>query len=117
MWPAGLDQIPALCAALNPTLGTGDRGGNTLAFGVNERAIRVDTLTVTLEIVQTGEAALARVVWAHVRLGTRRVVCLRVGLGRQRHGTGRFTYFEVEGSREAPTAHVTFVTLLGVIGR
>jgi hypothetical protein len=67
---------------LDPALGAGDRRGDTLTLSVDEGAVAVDALPVALEVVEAGEAALARRVRAHVRLGPERVVRLDVRLKR-----------------------------------
>ena len=49
-----------LGSPLDPALGAGDRRGDTLTLSVDEGAVAVDALPVALEVVEAGEAALAR---------------------------------------------------------
>jgi len=63
-----LYETTLFCATLHPALSTGNGRRNVLSLGIDEGAVGMDALAMSLEIVQTREASLARRVRALVWL-------------------------------------------------
>lgn len=75
-----LDETTTFGSLLDLVFGSSNRRGDALVFSLDEWSIIVDTLSVAFEIVKTREATSAVAVRARVRLGSKRVVRLNVGL-------------------------------------
>jgi hypothetical protein len=76
-----LDETSGIGTFLDPILGSSDRRGDALDFGSDEGSIGMDALSVSFEIVQSGETAATVVVRTDMGLGSKRIVRLYMRLG------------------------------------
>jgi hypothetical protein len=115
-----LDETTGFGTFLDPGLGSSDRGSDTMHFGIDEGSIGMNTLSVSFQVVETRESSTTVAVWAYVRLGSKGVVRLNVGLFvsivTTRPKEKAKTYLQVESTSETSTAHATSVSFLGIVG-
>jgi hypothetical protein len=100
-----LDETTGFGTFLDPGLGSSDRGSDTMHFGIDEGSIGMNTLSVSLQIVETRSKGV-------VRLN----VGLFVSIVTTRPKEKAKTYLQVESTSETSTAHATSVSFLGIVG-
>ncbi len=115
-----LDETSRLGSPLDPVLSTSDRGGYPDALGVDKRAVGMDAVAMTFEVVKTRESAFACGMRAQVRLGTCRVMGLDVGLRMSLaniHLGMKLAHLQIEGPCEPAAARIALVSLLRIVWR
>lgn len=112
-----LDETTRFGTFLDPVFGSSDRWGDIVDFGLDKGSIGMDTLSVTFKVVESRESSATIAVRADVRLGSKRVVRLNMGLqiSTGQRTLNKMTYLQVECTGKASTTNTTSVSLFGIV--